>query len=193
MGVKEVISHFKSSPTQGLTDAEAKKRLEEYGPNQLEDDEEESIWEKIKESFEDLLARILLLAAFISFVIALFDGKDEGIGAYVEPFVILLILILNAVVSIYQDMDAESALDALKQMSTTDCRVLRDGQWTTMKSEDLVPGDIVQVKTGDSVPADVRIIELNSVSLQVEEAPLTGESVSVSKQIETLQSGGEIL
>jgi magnesium-transporting ATPase (P-type) len=68
-----------------------------------------------------LLARILLLAAFISFLIALFDDKDDGIGAYVEPFVILLILVLNSIVAIYQDMDAESALDALKKMSTCDC------------------------------------------------------------------------
>lgn len=84
-----------------------------------------------------------MLAAFISFVIALFDDKDDGIGAYVEPFVIFLILILNAIVAIYQDMDAESALDALKKLSATECFVLRDGKWSLMKSEDLVPGDIV--------------------------------------------------
>lgn len=143
MSVKEVLEHFKSSAASGLSDQEAKQRLEEHGPNQLEDEEEESIWEKIKESFEDLLARILLLAAFISFVIALFDDKDDGIGAYVEPFVILLILILNAIVAIYQDMDAESALDALKRLSATECYALRDGKWSTFKSEDLVPGDIV--------------------------------------------------
>jgi P-type E1-E2 ATPase len=90
-------------------------------------------------------------------------------------------------------MDAESALDALKNMSATECSVLRDGKWTHMKSEELVPGDIVKVKIGDSVPADLRIIELNSVSLMVEEAPLTGESVSVHKQVAKLNEGGEIL
>ena len=78
-------------------------------------------------------------------------------------------------------MDAESALDALKEMSTTDCYVLRDSKWSSVKSEELVPGDIVKVKIGDSVPADLRIIQLKSISLLVEEAPLTGESVSVHK------------
>lgn len=87
-----------------------------HGPNELEAEEEKSLWEKIKENFEDLLARILLLAATISFIIALTGDGDEGIAAYVEPFVILLILVLNAMVAIYQDGDAESALEALKNM-----------------------------------------------------------------------------
>lgn len=101
MEVKDVLSLLSSSPSSGLSGKEVEKRLQEYGQNVLQDEEEESIWEKIKESFEDLLARILLLAAFISFVIAMFDDKDGGIGAYVEPFVILLILVLNAIVAIY--------------------------------------------------------------------------------------------
>ena len=119
MTAKDVLSNMNSNLESGLTDQEAKTRLERDGPNQLADEEEASIWDKIVESFEDLLARILLGAAFISFIIAMFDDKDDGIGAYVEPFVILLILVLNAIVAIYQDMDAESALDALKQMSST--------------------------------------------------------------------------
>jgi len=106
----------------------------------------------------------LLLAAFVSFVIALISDGDEGLAAYVEPFVILLILVLNAAVAIYQDMDAESALDALKDMQAADSLVLRDGKWKTMGSEELVPGDIVKVTTGNNVPADVRLIELNSIS-----------------------------
>jgi len=97
----EVLSHFETSSKEGLSEAEAAQRLAKHGPNQLADEEEESIWQKIKESFEDLLARILLVAAFISFIIALYDDKDDGIGAYVEPFVILLILVLNSIVAIY--------------------------------------------------------------------------------------------
>ena len=112
-----------------------------------------------------MLARILLLAAFISFAIAFFSENDEGIGAYVEPFVILLILVLNAIVAIYQDMDAESALDALKKMQTTQCKVLRNGTWQNMDSESLVPGDIVKIVTGSNVPADMRLLELESISL----------------------------
>lgn len=99
-----------------MTDAEAKKRLETYGPNELEKKEKESIWSKIKEQFEDLLVRILLAAAVISFLIALTDDKDEGIGAYVEPLVILLILVANAAIGVIQDNNAEGALEALMDM-----------------------------------------------------------------------------
>jgi Ca2+-transporting ATPase len=99
--------------------------------------------------------------------------------AYVEPFVILLILVANAVISIWQDSNADKALDALKKMQAVECKLLRNGVWTISDSKDLVPGDIVEVNIGDRVPADIRVAFLNSVSLQVEEAPLTGESVSV--------------
>lgn len=99
-----------------MSSAEFKKRIAQYGTNELDDEEETSLWDKIKEQFEDLLARILLLAATISFIIALLGDGEEGLAAYVEPFVILLILVLNAMVAIYQDNDADSALDALKNM-----------------------------------------------------------------------------
>lgn len=134
-----------------------------------------------------------MLAAFISFVIALVGNGDEGIAAYVEPFVILLILVLNAIVAVYQDMDAESAIDALKKLSATSCACLRDGKWSTITSEDLVPGDIVKVKMGDAVPADIRLLELQSVSILIEEAPLTGESVSVHKQTAKITGEGSVL
>ena len=127
------------------------------------------------------MARILLLAATISFVIAITGDGSEGLAAYVEPFVILLILILNAIVAIYQDKDAESALEALKNMQANKCQVKRDGEWLTEESVNLVPGDIVQVRMGDNIPADIRLIELISASLQVEEAALTGEPESISK------------
>lgn len=131
---------------KGLSSQEAEKRLKEYGSNELEEEEETSLWERIKEQFEDLLARILLLAATISFVIAITGDGEEGIAAYVEPFVILLILILNALVAIYQDQDADSALDALKNSLAVECQVLRDDKWTTLDAKSLVPGDIVKVK-----------------------------------------------
>ena len=96
----KVLAHFNTSIDKGLSSDEASARIDKYGANELEQ-EEESIWEKIKESFEDLLARILLGAAYISLVIAMVSDGDEGIAAYVEPFVILLILVLNAIVAIY--------------------------------------------------------------------------------------------
>lgn len=90
-------------------------------------------------------------------------------------------MILNAVVSIWQDSNADKALDALKEMQAVECKLLRDGEWKTQNAQLLVPGDIVQIRIGDRVPADIRIAKLDSISLQVEEAPLTGESVSVQK------------
>lgn len=161
---KEVLTKLDSS-LKGLTDAQASKRIEEYGTNELEAEEEKSLWEKIKENFEDLLARILLLAATISFIIALTGDGDEGIAAYVEPFVILLILVLNAMVAIYQDNDAGSALEALKNMQAQECQVKRNGEWKTLDAKLLIPGDIVKIKQGDNIPADIRLIELNSISL----------------------------
>lgn len=112
-----------------------------------------------------MLARILLLAATISFIIAITGDGEEGIAAYVEPFVILLILVLNALVAIYQDKDADNALDALKKMQAMECQVKRNGVWKLMDSKELVPGDIVRVKMGDNIPADIRLTELTSVSL----------------------------
>lgn len=187
MTPEETLAQVKADKLRGLSSDEAERRIKEHGANELDEEEGESLWEKIKEQFEDLLARILLLAATISFVIAITGDGEEGIAAYVEPFVILLILVLNAMVAIYQDGDAESALEALKDMQATTCVCLRDGKISELDAKDLVPGDIVKVKMGDAVPADLRIIEMGP-TLLVEEAPLTGESVSVHKQVETLAS-----
>ena len=101
MNTNEVLSHFGSSKDKGLTNKDAAQKLEKYGENKLEDEEEDSIWDKVKEAFDDPLAKILCVAAFISFVIALVSDGDEGLAAYVEPFVIILILVLNAAVAIY--------------------------------------------------------------------------------------------
>jgi len=161
------------------------------GANELEKEEDTPLWDKIKEQFEDQLARILLASATISFLIAIFGEKDEGLAGYVEPFVILLILVLNAIVAIYQDNDAESALEALKDMQATKCLVKRDGEFKEIDSVELVPGDIVKVTTGNKIPADMRILEMNSISLLVEEAPLTGESASVEKQVEQMPASCE--
>lgn len=129
MSGDEVVKHFNSNSKNGLSDSQVKANVEKYGLNELEKEEEDSLWDKIKEQFEDLLARILLVAATISFLIAVTGDGDEGIAAYVEPFVILLILVLNAMIAIYQDGDAESALEALKDMQASTCQVLRNSKW----------------------------------------------------------------
>ena len=121
------------------------------------------------------------------------DSHEEGIIAYVEPFVILTILIINSVIAVWQDSHADNALAALKEMQAVECRLLRDGVWNIKGALNLVPGDIVEVRIGDRVPADLRIAELKSVSLQVEEAPLTGESVSVQKTIKPMDKNVMLL
>jgi Ca2+-transporting ATPase len=132
---QEVLKHFDVEYGTGLLKNEVKRRQAKHGLNELEKEEETSLWERIKEQFEDLLARILLLAAFISFAIAFTGDGEEGLAAYVEPFVILLILVLNALVAIYQDQDADNALEALKDMQATECTVLRDGGWKRIESK----------------------------------------------------------
>ncbi len=193
MTVDQVLNQLGTNQETGLKKDQIKQKTDEFGENVLDDEEPESLWDKIVESFEDPLARILIVAAFISFVIAITGDGEEGIAAYVEPFVIILILVLNAIIAIYQDGDAESALEALKKLQATECQVKRDGKWISMNSKNLVPGDIVKVKMGDNIPADMRIIELNSISLTVEEAPLTGDSYSISKEVEEIVNGGDIL
>ena len=115
----------------------------------------------------------------VFFCLIIVGDGEEGLTAYVEPFVILLILVLNAIVAIWQDRNADSALEALKDMQAAECIVLRDGEWSTIDAKTIVPGDIVQVKQGQCVPADLRCAEIQSIALQIEQAALTGESVSV--------------
>lgn len=191
--VDDIAKQFSTDLKKGLTSDEADKRLEKFGLNELESKEKESLWEKIKEQFDDLLVKILLAAAVISFIIALTDDKDEGIAAYVEPIVILLILIANAIIGIAQDNNADKAIEALMDMQALECKVLRDGKWKEMDAKNLVPGDVVEVHLGDKTPADLRCAELKSVSLQIEEASLTGESKAVNKQTEIVNTNSNLL
>uniref|UniRef100_A0A1B8XWR4 Calcium-transporting ATPase n=1 Tax=Xenopus tropicalis TaxID=8364 RepID=A0A1B8XWR4_XENTR len=155
---------------------------------ELPAEEGKSIWELVAEQFEDLLVRILLLAACISFVLAWFEEGEETVTAFVEPFVILLILIANAVVGVWQERNAEDAIEALKEYEPEMGKVYRSDRKSVqrIKAREIVPGDIVEVAVGDKVPADIRLISIKSTTLRIDQSILTGESVSVIKHTEAV-------
>ncbi|XP_011945675.1 PREDICTED: sarcoplasmic/endoplasmic reticulum calcium ATPase 1 [Cercocebus atys] len=183
---EECLAYFGVSETTGLTPDQVKRNLEKYGPNELPAEEGKTLWELVIEQFEDLLVRILLLAACISFVLAWFEEGEETITAFVEPFVILLILIANAIVGVWQERNAENAIEALKEYEPEMGKVYRADRKAVqrIKARDIVPGDIVEVAVGDKVPADIRILAIKSTTLRVDQSILTGESVSVIKHTE---------
>ncbi|XP_071318094.1 ATPase sarcoplasmic/endoplasmic reticulum Ca2+ transporting 1, like isoform X2 [Trachinotus anak] len=184
----ECLTYFGVNESTGLTPDQFKKNLDKYGFNELPAEEGKSIWELIIEQFEDLLVRILLLAACISFVLAWFEEGEETVTAFVEPFVILLILIANAVVGVWQERNAESAIEALKEYEPEMGKVYRSDRKSVqrIKAREIVPGDIVEVSVGDKVPADIRIVSIKSTTLRVDQSILTGESVSVIKHTEAV-------
>ncbi|KAM9837817.1 ATPase sarcoplasmic/endoplasmic reticulum Ca2+ transporting 1, like [Aulostomus maculatus] len=184
----ECLTFFGVNENSGLTPDQFKKNLDKYGFNELPAEEGKSIWELIIEQFEDLLVRILLLAACISFVLAWFEEGEETVTAFVEPFVILLILIANAVVGVWQERNAEDAIEALKEYEPEMGKVYRSDRKSVqrIKAREIVPGDIVEVSVGDKVPADIRIVSIKSTTLRVDQSILTGESVSVIKHTEAV-------
>jgi len=186
---QEVLDFFKVTAETGLSTNQVALQREKFGPNQLDEQEQKSLWVLIVAQFEDLLVRILLLSACVSFGLAYFDeqSKEEGWTAYVEPLVILLILVANAFVGVWQESNAEKALDALKKLQPDHAQVCRDSSWQQVDAEDLVPGDIVEVKVGDKVPADMRLVRLNTTTIRIEQSQLTGESQSVSKEVEPVR------
>lgn len=186
--VEESLSYFGTDPEKGLSDDQLKRNQEKYGPNELPAEEGKALWQLILEQFDDLLVKILLLAAIISFVLAIFEEHEDKLTAFVEPFVILLILIANAVVGVWQERNAESAIEALKEYEPEMGKVVRMDKQGVQKvrAKGIVPGDVVEVSVGDKVPADIRLIKIFSTTLRVDQSILTGESVSVIKHTEPI-------
>jgi len=185
---EEVLAYFGVDETSGLTDSQVAANQEKYGPNEMPAEEGKSLWELILEQFDDLLVKILLLAAVISFVLACFEEHEDLLTAYIEPFVILLILIANAVVGVWQERNAESAIEALKEYEPEIAKVMRKNHASVqrIKARELTPGDICEISVGDKIPADIRIIKIYSTTLRVDQAILTGESVSVIKHTDAV-------
>ncbi len=168
--VDETLTALGTDLKQGLTTAEAQRRLSQVGPNELAERPRPGFWQLLLDQFNNFLIIILIVAALISL----------ALGEVEEAVAIMAIVILNAVLGVVQTQRAEEALAALKKMSAPDARVLRDGHRATVPARELVPGDIVFLEAGNYVPADLRLVE--SVNLRIDEASLTGESVAVEKK-----------
>ena len=178
-GEEEVLKNLDTS-VDGLSTAQAKERLDAYGYNELDEGEKRSLLSKFIDQFKDLMIIILLVAAALSII-------TEGRHGLTDACIILAVVVLNAAFGVYQEGQAEAAIEALKNMSSPMARVRRDGNVVEIDSRELVPGDIVLLEAGDVVPADMRLIE--AASLKIEEAALTGESVPVEKDItETVEA-----
>nr|CAD1844504.1 unnamed protein product [Ananas comosus var. bracteatus] len=188
--VEQCLKEFGVKLERGLSSYEAETRREVYGWNELKKEKGKPLWSLVFEQFDDVLVKILLVAAFISFTLAYIQESESvhtGLEVYVEPFVIVLILVLNAVVGVWQESNAEKALEALKEMQCEYAKVRRDGFYVPeLPARELVPGDIVELRVGDWVPADMRVAALKTSTLRVEQSSLTGESMPVIKGTSTV-------
>lgn len=167
--LNEVIKKHETDAKRGLTSSDAKARLEKYGPNAIESSNKKSLFSKIIEQIVDPMVILLIIAAIVS----------AFTGDVIECVIIIAIVVINAIMSIIQEGKAEDSVAALQKMSSPEATVIRDGKRGHIKAEELVPGDIVVLETGDIIPADMRLIE--SSNLKIDESSLTGESVAVEK------------
>ncbi|WP_152042309.1 cation-translocating P-type ATPase [Salinigranum salinum] len=178
------LYHELSTGESGLSGDEATRRLDEYGPNEIRDDSSVSPLAIFVSQFQDVLIYLLVLAAGLSLAVGLLPGEEPN---YVDAGLILLILLGNGVFGFVQDYRAERSMERLRELSTPDATVVRDGEKTTVDASEVVPGDVVVLEQGDAMPADARLIE--ATNLETMEAPLTGESASVTKTTDPLDPG----
>ncbi len=174
----EVLAEVNST-AEGLSSEEAERRLAENGKNKLAEGRKTPLWKRFLQQLADPMIIILLVAALISLVVSFAGPAEER--EFADVIIILAVVIINAVLGVVQESKAEAAIEALKQMTAATTKVLRDGKQITIKSEDLVVGDVILLEAGDAVPADARILEC--ASLKCEEAAMTGESVPVEKSV----------
>ncbi|KAG4147299.1 hypothetical protein ERO13_D05G214200v2 [Gossypium hirsutum] len=182
--VSEVLDFFGVDSSKGLTDFQVSQHARLYGKNVLPEEERTPFWKLVFKQFDDLLVKILIAAALVSFLLALING-ETGLIAFLEPSVILMILAANAAVGVITETNAEKALEELRAYQADIATVLRNGCFSILPATELVPGDIVEVSVGCKIPADMRMIEMLSGQLRVDQAILTGESSSVEKDLES--------
>ncbi|BAM40251.1 calcium-transporting ATPase [Theileria orientalis strain Shintoku] len=189
---QEVLKHYRVNPDYGLRDEQVSHHRELFGSHTFVKPKKASVLFLFVSQFDDLLVKILLSAAVISFLLTAFDPNEKAhISSFIEPIVILFILILNAIVGVWQEANAEKALEALKKLQPTLATCLRNGVWSTFDTDQLVVGDIVKVKNGDKIPTDLRVVRVYSTSLLVEQSQLTGESFLIYKTTEPLPKDHE--
>ena len=179
MSYQDVVKNLKTNIENGLTQEEVERKREEFGVNELEAKKKKSLFVKFLEQFKDFMIIVLIISAIISGIIGVIEG--EGVT---DSIIIMIVIIVNAIIGVVQENKAEKSLEALQKLSSHVAKVIRNGKLTVIPSRELVPGDIVILETGDFVPADLRLIE--AVNLKSQEASLTGESVPVEKNIETI-------
>ncbi len=183
---EEVLSHF-STNENGLSSIEAQSRLEKNGKNKLAEGQKESMFKRFMKQLAEPMTIILIVAAAISAGMEIYEGVTSGhFGFPSDVVIILAVVLINAILGVLQESKAEKAIEALQEIAAATSKVIRDGRQITVKSEDLVVGDIIVLEAGDAVPADARIIEC--ASLKAEEAALTGESVPVNKTENIIES-----
>ncbi len=188
MKLEEVLKQHEVDPASGLNEEQVLKSREKNGVNELEEGKKQPLILKFLEQFKDVLIIILIIAAIVPIIVeaAVNKGHIEP-TEWIETIIILVVVILNAILGVFQENKAEKSLEALKKMSQPNCRVLRNGKIEVIPSRDVVVGDIVYVEAGDFIPADCRIID--ATELKVDESSLTGESLPVSKHNKELPDG----
>ncbi len=190
LDVAEILKHLGSRP-EGLAGEEVQDRLAQYGPNELKEEKQTSIWPLVAEQFKSTLIIILLAAVVISLGLGIFTYKPGGglPEEITDAIVIFAIVVACVVLGVIEEYRSEKAMAALKKMAALTAVVVRDGTEVEIPAREIVPGDIVVLTTGDQIPADLRILQ--AANLRTEEAPLTGESTPVEKITEAIQ-GAEI-
>ena len=178
--VEETRKVLNTDLAKGLNDGEVLKRREKYGLNELESGKKKSLLQKFLAQFKDFMIIVLIISAIVSGIVGISEG--EGIT---DTIIILIVILVNAIIGVAQESKAEKSLEALQKLSSHAAKVIRNGNLQVIPSKELVPGDVVVLETGDSIPADIRLIE--SFNLKVQESALTGESVPVEKNAQTIE------